>query len=66
MFTELAYVKERLKGVTRDVWRDCSKKTKVPFRTIARIGYSETPSPRSDTVGKIAMYFRTKEKRKST
>lgn len=64
MFTELSYVKEKLKASTREVWRDASKATKVPFRTIARIGYSETPSPRSDTVGKLAMYFKTKEKRR--
>lgn len=64
MFTELAYVKGKLRGADRSVWRDCAKACDVHFRTISRIAYDET-IPGSDTVGKIAMYFRTKEKRKA-
>lgn len=64
MFTELAYVKEQLRLANRAVWADCAKASGVHFRTISRIAYDET-MPGSDTVGKIAMYFRTKEKRES-
>lgn len=63
MFSELVYVKERLAAHSRSDWMKISKSTGVPFRTITRIAYKETPSPRSDTVGKLAMHFRTKEKR---
>lgn len=63
MFTELAYVKEKLRGAEKSVWHECAKVSGVHFRTISRIVYDET-IPGSDTVGKIAMYFRTKEKRR--
>jgi transcriptional regulator with XRE-family HTH domain len=64
MFTELSYVKDQLKRAPRTVWAECAKASGVHFRTISRIVYGET-MPGSDTVGKIAMYFRTKEKRKA-
>lgn len=64
MFTELAYVKDKLKRADRSIWTECAKASGVHFRTISRIAYDET-MPGSDTVGKIAMYFRTKEKRKA-
>lgn len=63
MFSELAYVKAQLAAHSRAQWKDISKAADVPFRTLTRIAYKETPTPRSDTVGKLAIYFRTKEKR---
>jgi hypothetical protein len=65
MTTDLTYVKAQLDRLGHSGWHEVSKGAKVPMRTIKRIGYRETPSPRSDTVGKLAMYFRTKEKRRS-
>lgn len=63
MFTELSYVKEQLSKHSRDIWKACSKSSGVPFSTIKRIAYKQTAAPRSDTVGKIATYFKTREKR---
>jgi hypothetical protein len=64
--TELAYVTEQLKRVGHAGWEAISKKTGVPIRTIKRIGYDEAvKAPRADTTGKLAMYFRIKEKRKA-
>lgn len=66
MFTELSYVKEQLQRVGHSGWMAVQGGSGVPMRTIKRIAYGETKAPRSDNVGKIAMYFRTKEKRKRT
>ena len=61
--SELKYVKEQLAKRSRAEWLACSKKTKVPFRTISRIAYGETPSPRSDTTASIAEYFQRIEQK---
>lgn len=61
--SELSYVKEQLAKYTHAEWRVIAFASDVPFRTVKRIGYKETPFPRSDTVGKLALYFRTCEKR---
>jgi hypothetical protein len=64
MMTDLSYIKEKLLELGHSGWKEVSKGSGVPFRTIKRIGYNETPTFRSDTVGKLAIYFRFKEKRK--
>lgn len=64
VLTDLAYVKENLRQLGHAGWHEVSRGAGVPMRTIKRIGYAETPSPRSDTVGKLAVYFRTREKRR--
>lgn len=61
--TDLAYIKERLLSIGSSQWGPIHKATRINLRTIRRIASGETPAPRSDTVGKIAIYFRTKEKR---
>lgn len=64
MVTELSYVREKLKAAPRSVWAECAKASRVHFRTISRIAYDET-IPGGETLGKIALFFRTKEKRKA-
>lgn len=64
MFTELGYVKEQLKRIGHAGWQDVFRGTGVPIRTIKRIAYDETKAPGSDTIGKIAIFFRTREKRR--
>lgn len=63
MLSELSYVRERLSQHKHAEWKGIAAASRVPFRTIKRIAYRETQYPRSDTVGKLALYFRTKEKR---
>lgn len=62
MFTELSYVKDQLRRASREVWAECAKASRVHFRTISRIAYNET-TPGGATLGKIATFFRTREKR---
>lgn len=64
MLTDLSYVKEQLELLGHAGWHEVSRGSDVPMRTIKRIGYGETRAPRSDTVGKIAIYLRTKAKRR--
>lgn len=61
--TDLAYIKEQLKRVGSSGWGPIAKAARINVKTIRRIVSDETRGPRSDTVGKIAIYFRTKEKR---
>lgn len=61
--SELSYVRDQLARYKHADWKRISTASGVPFRTVKRIGYRETAYPRSDTVGKLAMYFRTQEKR---
>jgi hypothetical protein len=62
--SELSYVKGELKRLGHAGWWAVSEGAGVPMRTIKRIGYEETAAPRSDTVGKLALYFKTREKRR--
>lgn len=62
--SELAYVKEQLKKYTHREWEMIARAAKVNFRTVKRIAYNETAYPRSDTTGKLALYFRTIESRR--
>lgn len=63
MTTDLSYVKEKLALVGHKGWHAVHKGSGVPARTIRRIAYGETKAPRSDNVGKLAIWFRTQEKR---
>lgn len=62
--SELSYVREQLALSKHAQWKEISAASGVPFRTVKRIAYRETEYPRSDSVGKLAIYFRTKEKRR--
>lgn len=62
--TELAYVREQLKRFKHRDWKMIARAANVEFRTLKRIAYNETAHPRSDTTGKLALYFRTIEARR--
>lgn len=62
MFSQLEYVQAKLGAHTRAEWLEISKECGVPFSTLKKIGYKQTPTPRSDTVDKIAAYFQAREK----
>lgn len=63
--SELSYVRDQLGRHTHSEWKVISDRSGVSFRTVKRIGYRETKYPRSDAVGKLALYFRTREKRRA-
>lgn len=67
MQTELSYVRERLNAIPRSVWREISLECDVSEKTLSRMAKAGRlkKGPRSDNVGKVALYFRTKEKRRS-
>lgn len=65
MFTDLSYVQDKLKGLGHARWADVARAARVPIRTIKRVAYNENKAYRSDTIGKLAIYFRTKDKRKA-
>ena len=58
--SELSYVREQLARRNHAQWKVVAEKTGVNFRTVKRIGYKEIEYPRSDTIGKLAIYFRSK------
>lgn len=62
---ELSYVRDQLARCGHAEWKKISSGSGVPFRTVKRIGYRETKYGRPDAIGKLAMYFRTREKRKA-
>ena len=62
--SELSYVRAQLALHTHAEWKRIAADSGVHFRTVKRIGYREVQYPRSDTVGKLALYFKTKEKRR--
>lgn len=61
--TELAYVRAQLAPLGPDERLAVSKRVGVHVKTLNRIASKETKFGRTDTIGKIAMYFRTREKR---
>jgi hypothetical protein len=61
--TELAYVRACLAPLTRPERDALAKKIRVHERTLRRI--VDGGVCRADTTGKLAIYFRTKEKRKA-
>lgn len=64
MFTDLAYVREELNKIGHAGWRRVSDSADVPLRTIKRVAYRENKDFRASTIGKLAIYFRTQEKRR--
>jgi hypothetical protein len=65
MFNQLAYVKDQLARVGYSGWTAVSKGSGVPLSTIKKVGYGSTKHSRSDTIGKLALYFQTKQKRRA-
>lgn len=63
--TELVYVRERLKRCSPTERRAAAKAAKVHEKTIRRIVDRETENPSSVTVGRLAIHFRTREKREA-
>jgi hypothetical protein len=64
MFSQLRYVQDQLARLTYAEWRQVADGSSVPFSTVRKVGSRTTLNPRSQTVDKIAAYFRVKEKRK--
>lgn len=63
MFNQVTYVKEQLARVGYSGWPEVSKGSGVPVSTIKKIGYGSTKHSRADTIGKLALYFQTKQRR---
>lgn len=63
MFTDLAYVREELAKVGHKGWRQVADRSDVPLRTIKRVAYRENKDFRASTISRLAVYFRTVEKR---
>lgn len=63
--TELAYVRAQLERLGPAERKRVAEDIEVHVKTINRIASRETKYGRTDTIGKIAMYFRTKERRKA-
>lgn len=61
--TELAYVRSRLGLLGPSERKLVASQIRVHVKTLNRLASKETKYGRTDTVGKLAMYFRTKEKR---
>lgn len=65
MFSQLRYVQEQLGRLTFSEWRAVADGSDVPFSTVRKVGEGRTKNPRSQTVDKIAAYFRVREKRRA-
>jgi len=61
--SELSYVREKLKSATPDVWKEVKSHTGVSMKTLRRMAFDESRFARSDNTGKVALFFRTREKR---
>lgn len=61
--TELAYVRERLRRCTAEERGAAAKAAKVHPKTIRRIADRKTENPSAVTVGRLALHFRTRDKR---
>ena len=62
--TELAYVRAQLAPLDAAARKAAATSIGIHPKTLNRIADRKTKFGRTDTIGKIAMYFRTKEKRK--
>jgi hypothetical protein len=62
--TELAYVRARLERLGPEDIKVVSAAVGLHVKTLKRLTSKETKYGRTDTVGKLAMYFKTKEKRR--
>lgn len=63
--TELAYVRAQLQPLGPEERKKVSASVGVHIKTLNRLVSRQTKYGRTDTIGKIAMYFRTREKRKA-
>ena len=61
--TELSYVRERLVKCSKEERDQLAHMIGAHPKTLKRIAERYTKAPRSDIVGKLAMHFRTREKR---
>lgn len=64
MFTDLAYVREELAKIGHSGWLQVANRSEVPLRTIKRVAYRENKDFKASTISKLAIYFRTQEKRR--
>lgn len=62
--TDLSYVKEQLARCTLSEWKELASSLGLNLKTIRRIARKEMYYPRADTLGKIALHFRVREKRR--
>ena len=62
--TELAYVRAQLERLGPSERKIVSNAVGIHVKTLRRLASKETKYGRTDTVGKLSMYFRTKERRK--
>jgi predicted transcriptional regulator len=65
MLGQLEYVQTELAKYSRAQWIAIADESGVPFSTFKKIGYGQTPTPRSDTVDKIAAALRRREEAKA-
>lgn len=63
--SELSYVRAQLGLLDNAERREVAAKVEVHPKTLNRILSRKTKFGRTDTIGKIAMYFRTREKRRA-
>ena len=61
--TELAYVRARLEPLNAAQRKAVADACELNVKTINRLVSKATKYGRTDTIGKIAMHFRTREKR---
>lgn len=61
--TELAYVRTQLKKLSPAEKRRAAGAIDVHVKTLTRLASKETKFGRTDTVGKLAAYFRAMERR---
>lgn len=63
--SELTYVRAQLAPLGSAERKIVSARVGVHPKTLSRIASKKTKFGRTDTIGKIAMYFRTREKRRA-
>jgi hypothetical protein len=62
--TELAYVREKLGRASPSERRQIAIEIGINPKTLLRILRRETKYGRTDTIGKLSMHFRTRERRR--
>jgi hypothetical protein len=65
MFSNLAYVREKLRRTPLKECKAIGKKLRISDGTMKRLKYEPDANPLSETTDRLALYFRTKEKRGS-
>jgi hypothetical protein len=61
---ELAFIRKQLGRASTAERKVIAEAIGLHWKTLNRLATKETKYGRTDTVGKLAMYFRTKERRK--